>query len=347
MKIALIIYGSLDQKTGGYIYDSQIVSGLRRRGHTIFVQSLDSDRRVSSVLHAMRSIARFSPDIIVGDELCFRELLPLFSRFHRTPRVLLVHHLSAWETERTGAEARWVAASERALLRISDRVVVTSGYSRKRLQKEGIAAAAILPGADRLASFGHASPEPRDIRFLFIGTLTPRKRLLELVNAFSRVSNSDASLHLVGDSSRDTEYAARVQSLCARDSRVVVRGVLNDRDLAQALSEASALVLPSSFEGYGMVITEAIHHGVPIVATAVGAIPEATGEGEHALLVNVEDLHVTLQRLASDESLRTRMRHAATEKARMLPTWREATTAFESVLDELHQAAATQHGPTP
>lgn len=347
MKIAFIIYGSLDQKTGGYIYDQMIVRGLRERGHSISIHSLNETRRVSSVLRTMRSISAQAPDVIVGDELCFRELLPLFSRFRRTPRLLLVHHLFSWEVEGSANETsrlnktRWIGSTERALLRASDRIVVTSRFSEARLKRDGLSATPILPGADRLPQIARERMpvSSNSIRLLFVGTYTPRKRLVELVDAFSRIQCPTATLEIVGDAARDQEIAAIVRDRAARDPRIVERGILNDRDLAFALSEASALVLPSSFEGYGMVITEALHAGTPVIAPKNGAIPEAAGEGDHVLFVDEGKLLETLTRFCSDRALREKMIDAAESQREKLPRWNDAILTFERVLDELHRGA--------
>jgi len=104
-----------------------------------------------------------------------------------------------------------------------------------------------------------------------------------------------------------------------------------------ALRDADVFVLPSFHEGYGMVFAEALAHGLPIVATTAGAIPD-TVPGDTGLLVppgDVRALSEALRRVVEDTALRTRLAAAARRAGRRLPDWPAAVDRWLAGLDVL------------
>ena len=341
MRIAWIIYGGLDQVTGGYIYDRLVIERLRARGDEVVVESLEPVPRSSALAGAAlgRRLARLRPEVVVGDELCFREIAPAFAALPAgVARVLLVHYLSQWELP-AGPPRAAVALAEGAAMRASDAHLATSATTAARLRREhGLARVDVAPpGADRLPRLPRATRGEGAPRLLFVGSWLPRKRLLALLAAFERVGDPRAELMLLGDPGRDLTYAARVRaaiegSLFLRE-RVIIGGLVGDEALAAALAEADALVLASSFEGYGMVLTEAIHAGLPVVATRTGAVAEVVRDGEEALICEGEgDLATALGRFLGDADLRARMGAAAEARAPGLPTWDGTADAVRATI---------------
>ncbi|MGK3986875.1 glycosyltransferase family 4 protein [Sorangium sp. So ce136] len=344
MRIAWIVYGALDQITGGYIYDRLVVERLRARGDAVEVVSLDPAplSRALAGLALARRLARVDPDVIVGDELCFPELGPAFAALpRRIARVLLVHHLSAWELP-PGPRRAALALQETAVLRLCDAHLATSETTAARLRREhGVERVDVAPpGADRLPLRPRAGGSDRPggaLRLTFLGSFIPRKGLLELLAAFERIGSPRATLALVGDAARDPAYAGRVRAAIAGSAflraRVVVPGVLGDDALAAELAATDALVLPSLLEGYGMVLTEAVRAGVPVLAARAGAIAEVVEDGAEALLWDDgEGLVRSLSRFLEDGALRASMSRAAVVRSAALPTWDGAATAVRAAL---------------
>jgi glycosyltransferase involved in cell wall biosynthesis len=143
------------------------------------------------------------------------------------------------------------------------------------------------------------------------------------------------SLDLVGEQDRDSRYAAQVWSALrdpALAGKVRVHGRVSSEALAALFAAADALLLPSTHEGYGMVLAEALAAGLPIVATRVGAVPEVVRDGLEAELVPAGDVSALAQavdRLARDPDERHRRARLARERAQTLPGWSESVDAFE------------------
>jgi len=278
--------------------------------------------------------------VTVIDELCHPRVV-LASALRPRPLVALVHHLAA--SERSGARAAARLSVERVLLDAADRAVVTSATTRAVLVRAGVAPArvrVVRPGRDRLGERS-SPPDPAEgggVRFLFIGTLSPRKGVLELVGAFAGVSGA-ARLTLAGPASRDPAYAAAVRAAVrAFGAAVRITGTLSDAELASELARHDVLVMPSRYEGFGIAVGEALAHGLAVIATRAGALPEVVRHGLEAILVPPGDggaLRDALSLLAGDRARLAGMQALALERARMLPRWADTQEEFAAALEGL------------
>jgi glycosyltransferase involved in cell wall biosynthesis len=146
----------------------------------------------------------------------------------------------------------------------------------------------------------------------------------------------------VGSLERDPAFAERLRRRVrdrGLDGRVRFAGPRSGRDLARSYRAADALVLASHVETYGMVVTEALAHGLPVVAAEVGGVPEALGHGADGvrpgLLVPPGDpqaLAAALRAWLGDAELRRRLRRAARERRESLSRWSTTTSVVAGVL---------------
>lgn len=358
MKIAWIVYGSLDQRTGGTIYDRIVVDGLRAAGDDVRVYSLEPPPASTALtipfglaagMRLGRALRRSRPDVIVGDELCFREVGTAYAllRRARTPtrRVLLVHHLTYWEEE-LPRHVRFLAErAEHVAIRASDRIITTSQTTRGRMLAElshahgGVPEIdVVLPGADRLPLLPRV--EHDDVRFLFLGAIAPRKRALPLVQAFARATRESAAtsrLVLLGSTARDSAYARTVAQAIDElglADRVTMAGEVAEEGVARALSESDALVMPSSLEGFGIAATEAIRAGVPVIAARTSGLEEALGACGDAVrfVADDDDLASALRSFSIDRGARERMTTATALVRGTTQTWAGCVAAFRAAL---------------
>jgi glycosyltransferase involved in cell wall biosynthesis len=120
-------------------------------------------------------------------------------------------------------------------------------------------------------------------------------------------------------------------------SAIIVSGPVDDAGLGAAYAAADLFVLPSRYEGYGVVYAEALAHGLPVIACGAGPVPELVGE-DAAVLVPPEDVEAlsgALDLLLQDAGLRDRMSAAARRRAGELPRWEDTAAGFLGVLREV------------
>jgi glycosyltransferase involved in cell wall biosynthesis len=147
---------------------------------------------------------------------------------------------------------------------------------------------------------------------------------------------------IVGPVDRDPDFVDDLRASMGHGTlceRIRLTGARPPEGVRCAYRNADLLVLPSRSESYGMVVTEALAHGLPVVASAVGGVGEALGSTRHGrpgLLVapgDVEALAEALRRWLTDPALRDRLRTAALDRRRTLPTWAAAAAAVERALE--------------
>lgn len=347
-KVTFAVPGSLDTPTGGYAYDKRVVAELRARGCDVAVVDLgagfpypNAEARVS----ALAALRRITPDrVVIVDGLALGVLPETAESLRRTHRVVgLVHHPLAFESglgrERTAA----FLASERAALAGVRHVVVTSDATAALLRREyqvaGERISVARPGFDRLKPveqrIGRGSGAP--VQLLSVGSLVPRKGYDLLLQALAEVAELPWHLTIVGDPSRDSataEALAAQTAVLGLAARVSFAGAVPAEDMAHYYAGADVFVLPSRFEGYGMAFAEAIGFGLPVIGTAVSAVPE-TVPPEAGILVPPENagaLAAALRRLLSDEPARRAYAEGARRAAARLPTWNEAADVFIQVI---------------
>jgi len=119
--------------------------------------------------------------------------------------------------------------------------------------------------------------------------------------------------------------------------RIAVPGAVSPQRLAALYAEADAFVLASHFEGYGMAYAEAVAHGLPVIGTSAGAIPE-TVPRDAGLLVDPGDIPALAQamrRVIGDADLRRDLANAARAAAPGLPAWRHSAEIFARAVEAL------------
>jgi glycosyltransferase involved in cell wall biosynthesis len=340
LRVAWLIYGTLEQPTGGYVYDRLIVGQLRSLGALVEVRPLIRNDPVS-LASTLKRLLEGDTNVLVGDALCVNELGSLFEALAGcVRRVLLVHHLTSWERESNESFRAALRAQEMRAVRSADLVVTTSLTTAGHLRAEypDCEPHTVLPGADRLRCLPRTLNRTQ-LRLLGVGGLIPRKRWELLLGTMDELAEPDLFLRLVGDETRASEYSrsvvARIASSPYLAAHVKYLGVIEDEALEVELAAADALILPSSMEGYGMVLTEALHAGVPVIAAQTETTQEVLTESAAALLFDDESkLLVQLNHFVREPPLRNALRRAAAECAVRLPTWASAGAQFRELLTQ-------------
>jgi glycosyltransferase involved in cell wall biosynthesis len=236
------------------------------------------------------------------------------------------------------------------VLRNADAVVFISSYTARQMASPG--QAFWIPNAASGKFFRTVrQKESREPPYLlFAGVLTPRKRPMDLLLAYRQLRLEFPNLEvLFCGGVEDARYARCMRELAAREHLGGARflGPLPPADIAELMSRATALVLPSAEENAPMVIAEAMAIGIPVVATRVGGVSDMVTHGETGLLYesgNVDALVECLRSLLIDSSARARLGDLARGRAQAAyapERVADATVMAYSALLMKHATAAT------
>jgi glycosyltransferase involved in cell wall biosynthesis len=171
--------------------------------------------------------------------------------------------------------------------------------------------------------FGEEAPDVGGDGFLYVGNIKPHKNLMKLLDAWEHVAPQvEGNLCIVGRRdgffTSDRKIQRRIRSL---GSRVEFSGEVDDLTLAAYYRKATALVLPSLYEGFGLPVLEAMSLGCPVIAANTSALPETGGAAAlYFPPLDQNALAECMLRLASNSALRVQMREAGLIRARQY-TW--------------------------
>ena len=364
MKLGFIIYGSLDTLSGGYLYDRKLVEYLRSRGDTVEVISLpwrnyaahltDNFRfRRPSVIarraHLPTKQLPYRPtfDLIIQDELNHPSLILANRGRHPYPVISLVHHLRCSEFRPKWQNAFYRLIEKKYLQSVDGFIFNSRTTERvvKSLVENGRPSLVAYPPTDR---FGEPVSEAEitsraqfsPFRILFLGNVIYRKGLHTLLEAVS-IQKSAFRVDVIGSLSSEPAHAKRMQEFVEKSglsSVVSFHSSLDKEPLIERLKQAHVLVVPSSYEGYGMVYLEGMCFGLPAIGTTAGAASEIISHGVDGFLIgpgNAEELAIRLKVLIEDRELLIRMSLAARERYLRQPKWEETAGRIRDFLQSI------------
>jgi glycosyltransferase involved in cell wall biosynthesis len=335
MRIGIIIYGSLETVSGGYLYDRMLVSHLRDRDDEVQVISLPRRSYAGCLLQNLSFRSPVGFDILLQDELNHPSLLGANAGRRESPIISIVHNLRSAEQRRAWQNGLYRRV-ERRYLESVDGFIFNSESTRASvaaLVGAGKAHVVASPGGDRL---GESTPdqiraralEGGPLRLLFLANVTAGKGLEIALDALATLPRMQYSLDVVGSCDTEPVYARRMRRK-AMDLQlpVVFHGTLEKELLARQLDQAQVLVLPSRYEGFGIAFLEGMAHGLPALGTSVGAIPELVDDGKNGYLIEPGDAQRLARRLDYLAGHRERVAElgiSALISYRSRPTWSQS-----------------------
>jgi glycosyltransferase involved in cell wall biosynthesis len=365
VRVGLVVYGSLEVVSGGNLYDKFLVSHLRNSGHSVEVVSiplrsypLNLARNFSAGLR--RRLIGSSFDVLLEDELAHPSLVRLNQAFRRSKSaspaslVSIVHHLRSSEERAEWKNDLYRRIEKRYLLSV-DAFVFNSETTRETVESllgKKTRNVVAPPGGDRLprtltaADVAARAAEEGELRILFVGNLIPRKGLHHLLKALHSLEERPFRLDVVGREEADRRYSAAIRDRVGAlglGSRVHFHGALAGENLEERFRAAQLLVVPSSYEGFGIVYLEAMGFGLPVIASASGATDEIVRHESTGFLVQPGDawsLSRRIESLLEDRSLLAQMSVAAYEAFEDHPGWEDSMKRVEDFLVELHSDSA-------
>jgi glycosyltransferase involved in cell wall biosynthesis len=341
-----VVPGNIDSRTGGYIYDRRIVDGLRARGWSIDVQSLDDTfptPTASAIAQAEDVFASLTAGtVVVVDSLALGAIPEILEQYRSRLRIVALMHLPLASDIGIGEEtAAQFAMAERRALEAASLVIVTGRATLPMIavyDVPSIRVVVVEPGTEpALLARGSGASK---VELLSVGTLNPGKGHEELLEALTGVRSRDWHLTCAGSLTRHPPTVARVRALVRErqlEEHVSLVGELDAEQIEEHYARADVFVLATLRETYGMAVAEALAHGLPVVSTATGAIPALVGT-EAGVLVSPGDvpaLSTALSRVIGDPHLRARLAEGARRVRPCLPPWDQAIDTFASALESM------------
>ncbi|MGB1249403.1 MAG: glycosyltransferase family 4 protein [Candidatus Promineifilaceae bacterium] len=340
MRIALLIYGSIDTVSGGYLYNRQLVDYLRRQGDSVEIISIPyrgywHHLRDNFSQTLRKRLDALNIDVLIQDEMNHPSLVWLNGRLKRDYQVVsLVHLLKV--TERL---PRWLRPIYRQIeqhyLRSVDGFIVTSQTTDNDIQRRfGLHKPTVVavPAGDR---FSHRTTPTNHVlngslRILYVGNVIRRKGLHLVLEAMATVANT--TLTIVGPTTVEPDYTQSLRTIIGRNhlqSRVQFLGPLDGDALVTAYQQADLFAMPAYYESFGIVYLEAMGFGLPTIGTTQGAAHELITHGKNGYLIETDDVHALakhLQTLCDHPKQRRQMRDHALARFAAHPSW-EASMA--------------------
>ena len=344
MKLGLIIYGSLDTLSGGYLYDRKLVEYLRSQGDIVEIISLPWRNYAAHLTDNFHFKLPADFDVVIQDELNHPSLVRANWKKHACPIISLVHHLRCSEL-RPAWQNAFYRMVEKKYLGSVDGFIFNSKTTEKVVndlttsKKPSIVA---YPPTDR---FGApiseteiiSRSETAPLRILFLGNVIYRKGLhilLKVISAQPALFRVD----VVGSLASEPAYTRLIEELIEQNdlsSSVLLHGPLDKEPLIEKLKQAHVLAVPSSYEGFGIVYLEGMCFGLPAIGTTAGAASEVIEHGQTGYLIAPDDsnsLAGYLSSLAEDRSLLRRLSLNARARYLRQPSWTETAGRIRQFL---------------
>jgi glycosyltransferase involved in cell wall biosynthesis len=346
-RVAFAVPGDLAAPTGGYGYDRRMIAELQKLGWQVDVIALGEGfpRPGADTKAAARDKLAGVPEgcPIVVDGLAFGVLPEAAKELReRNPLLALVHHPLALETGLAPTDAATLKTSEYDALPAARGVVVTSPSTGQLLIDDYDVPPDLItvvrPGTDR----GDTAKGSNDgiVRLLSVGSVVPRKGHDVLIAALAPLASLPWRLTIAGDRVRDEVTAAQLDADIVSHQlagRIDLLGALPQDRLAALYTGADLFVLASRFEGYGMAFAEALAHGLPVVGTTAGAIPD-TVPPDAGVLIEPDDVKAltrTLRMLIENPKERQWFASGALAAGKELPGWEEQAKLLAGAIEAL------------
>jgi glycosyltransferase involved in cell wall biosynthesis len=346
LHLAFAVPGDLATPTGGYGYDRRIIQELRRLGWQVDVANIGDGFPFPSIAQRATALAILSEAPagcpMVLDGLAFGALPEAGALRSRTPLIALVHQPLALDPGLDTTQSEVFRESERASLAAAAHVVVTSEATARIVIADydvpPQCVSVVRPGNDPVPP----APGSKDavVRLLSIGSVVPGKGYDLLIAALVTLADMPWRLTIAGDRTRNPAAAAQLDAdieAYGLGDRVAVLGAVLPERIDELYLASDIFVLASRFEGYGMALAEAIAHGLPVVSTTAGAIPDTVPAGAGLLVPpdNTTALAQALRLLIGDPFERQRLATNARGAAAQLPTWQDSARLFAGAIETI------------
>lgn len=344
LRAAFVIPGDLSLPTGGYGYDRQVLNHAAAAGLDLIHCPIPGGYPfpdAAALADTARTIAALPAGCpLLIDGLAYGAMPAEMIRAFARPVVELCHHPLAVEPGLEASAAARLAASERTAMALARAIIVT-GQDTARLVARDFAVAeekitVALPGTER-AQRARGSGSST-LRIIAVGSVIPRKAYDVLVRAMAELTDLDWTLSIIGATAHAPDTVAEVETLIQAlhlQNRIHLTGPMTTAQLDAAYGGADLFVMSSLYEGYGMVIAEAMARGLPIVATTGGAAAE-TLHPQAGLKVPPgmsQPLAKAIREMLATPSLRYSFSDGSWQAGQRLPGWDDTARSIARVIE--------------
>ncbi|MCV6596134.1 MAG: glycosyltransferase family 4 protein [Mangrovicoccus sp.] len=346
-----VVPGDPETRTGGYIYEKQVLLHLRRLGRPVRLLRIAAgfpDPTPQEIRNTAAILAGCDANIpLILDGFLVGAMPAEHFAQIRAPFVAMIHHPLALETGLSAQRAAWLKATEtRNLVRAAQVVVPSPRTKQDLISHYGVPGEKItiaLPGVPRPA--GPQRPQDPPL-ILSVGTLVPRKGHDVLIKALAQITDLPWHVAIAG-ARRDAATATALEAQVAQSGlggRIRFLGEVTEARLSELYRQARIFALATRLEGYGMVFAEALSHGLPIVSCNNTAIPD-TVPADAGALVPTDDVAAfaaALRQLLTDHVAYDAAQRAAHQAGALLPQWAQTAGHMAAALDRATAAVAAR-----
>ncbi|MDU9004376.1 glycosyltransferase family 4 protein [Sedimentitalea todarodis] len=341
MKAVFAIPGDMHRKTGGFIYEAEVLAALNRIGvQTMHLQLPDSfpDPSPHDMATTLAALAKVPANIpVILDGFIAGTIDPYGAAQLAAPLLAITHHPLGFETGLTTARASLLVEKERAALAQMAHVIVPSPHTAAilcsdfGLDEQDITVAP--PGFSRPPA--HIALPQTPPLILSVGLLAPRKGHDTLLAALAEIVDLPWCADIVGKAhdAATTDALHQLRADLGLDDRVTFSGEIDSASLRARFGAATLFALATRYEGYGMVFGEAMLCGLPIVSCDTGAVPQTVGDA--GILVPPGDagaFGAALRQMLTDADTRVTYASASAQQGSALPTWEDTAQIIANVI---------------
>ena len=338
--LSFAVPGDIDLPTGGYGYDRRVAAMLPDYGVQAEIIALPGGYPHPSAadLNETRRVLSAARAPLLIDGLALGAMPAGLITSLPRPVIALVHHPLCLEAGLSLERASELKVTESAALTLARHVIVTSFATKRILVADfGVPTTKITvaePGTDPAV---RASGTGTPLQLLAVGAISQRKGYELLIAALKPLEDLDWRLTIAGAVDRDPATVARIDEAITAagfQDRIRLAGTVVPATLARFYDTADLFVMASLFEGYGMVLAEAMARGLPIVCTTGGAASETVPDAAAIKVAPGDGRALTgaIDKALRDKRLRSRMADASFEMGRTLPPWTETTRRIAAVI---------------
>lgn len=344
--IVFVIPGQLTNLTGGYLYNKHVIEGLRKHGWFVELKTLDESfpfPTTKALKHASGILANIQKDSrVVIDGLALSAMPTIIEREALRLRIIALIHLPlGFDVSLDQKIVSLLRTHEARSLHASRLIIVTGHTTVKMLNNYKIKRDKIVvvePGTER-APLTRGSKNST-LNLLSVATLNPIKGHEILLKALASIPNRKWKLTCVGSTTRHPDTTNRLRAMVYRlglENQVLLTGELDAKRLSYCYNSSDLFVLATRQETYGMAVAEALAHGLPVVSTTSGAIPNLVGNHAGILVPpgDTKALSNALERIINNNALRIKLTQGARLVRKQLAGWEQTSKKMSIALRNL------------